>query len=65
MEYPKDLPTVSAVLIFCNEPRSPLLRCAHSVVNRTPPEYLQEVILVDDASTNGETFCLPMMNFTQ
>ena len=48
--YPKDLPTASVVIIFHNEAWSPLLRTAHSVVNRSPPEYLHEVILLDDFS---------------
>ncbi|XP_013399939.1 polypeptide N-acetylgalactosaminyltransferase 13-like isoform X2 [Lingula anatina] len=50
VEYPKDLPTASVVIIFHNEAWTPLLRTAHSVVNRSPPQYLHEVILLDDAS---------------
>ncbi|XP_055884839.1 probable N-acetylgalactosaminyltransferase 9 isoform X3 [Biomphalaria glabrata] len=48
--YPSDLPKASVVIIFHNEAWSPLLRTAHSVVNRSPPQYLQEVILLDDFS---------------
>lgn len=48
--YPKNLPKASVVIIFHNEAWSPLLRTAHSVVNRSPPEYLHEVILLDDFS---------------
>jgi hypothetical protein len=44
------LPTASVIVIFHNEAWSPLLRTAHSVVNRSPPEYLYEVILLDDFS---------------
>ncbi|XP_041367869.1 probable N-acetylgalactosaminyltransferase 9 [Gigantopelta aegis] len=50
VSYPKDLPSASVVIIFHNEAWSPLLRTAHSVVNRSPPEYLHEVILLDDFS---------------
>ncbi|XP_035829500.1 polypeptide N-acetylgalactosaminyltransferase 13-like, partial [Aplysia californica] len=48
--YPRVLPTASVVIIFHNEAWSPLLRTAHSVVNRSPPDYLHEVILLDDFS---------------
>ncbi|XP_033761442.1 probable N-acetylgalactosaminyltransferase 9 isoform X2 [Pecten maximus] len=54
LEYPKDLPSASVVIIFHNEAWSPLLRTAHSVVNRSPPEYLHEVILLDDFSDRPE-----------
>lgn len=50
LQYPNILPKASVVIIFHNEAWSPLLRTAHSVVNRSPPEYLQEVILLDDFS---------------
>ena len=54
MKYPKDLPTVSVVLIFFNEMLSFILRAAMSAVNRTPPQYLREVILLDDCSDHGK-----------
>ncbi|XP_059168210.1 probable N-acetylgalactosaminyltransferase 9 isoform X1 [Physella acuta] len=50
IEYPKKLPKASVVIIFHNEAWSPLLRTAHSVVNRSPPDYLHEVVLLDDFS---------------
>lgn len=53
IQYPKVLPKASVVIIFHNEAWSPLLRTAHSVVNRSPPEYLHEVILLDDFSDRG------------
>eukprot|EP00923_Selenidium_pygospionis_P041358 GHVN01071670.1.p1 GENE.GHVN01071670.1~~GHVN01071670.1.p1 ORF type:complete len:602 (+),score=76.04 GHVN01071670.1:530-2335(+) len=46
-----DLPTASVVIVFYNEPMSTLLRSVHSVLDRTPPQLLDEIILVDDGST--------------
>ncbi|XP_052683470.1 probable N-acetylgalactosaminyltransferase 9 isoform X2 [Crassostrea angulata] len=54
VKYPKELPTASVIIIFHNEAWSPLLRTAHSVVNRSPPQYLHEVILLDDFSDRPE-----------
>lgn len=53
VKYDKDLPKASVVIIFTDEAWSPLLRTVHSVVNRSPPEHLLEVVLVDDFSQRG------------
>ncbi|KFB49955.1 AGAP012414-PA-like protein [Anopheles sinensis] len=50
-QYLSELPTVSVVVPFYNEHWSTLLRTAASVLLRSPPELIAEVILVDDCST--------------
>lgn len=37
------------------------MRTVHSVVNRSPPELLEEVILLDDNSQRGELFLLLLL----
>ncbi|KHJ92208.1 hypothetical protein OESDEN_07910 [Oesophagostomum dentatum] len=50
----QNLPKASVIIIFTDEAWTPLMRTVHSVVNRSPPELLQEVILLDDNSQRGE-----------
>lgn len=46
--------TTSVIIIFFNEPYSVLVRTVHSVLNTSPKNLLQEVILVDDGSSNSD-----------
>ncbi len=50
VRYNISLPSCSVIFPFFNEPISTILRSVHSVLNRTPPRLLKEIILVDDGS---------------
>lgn len=56
IRYPDDLLVASVVIIFTDEAWSPLMRTVHSVINRTPLDLLQEIVLVDDFSQRGMIF---------
>ena len=49
-DYPKELPKASVILVFHNEGWSTLFRTVNSVINRSPPQFFEEVVLVDDKS---------------
>lgn len=49
-DYPADMPKASVILVFHNEGWSTLFRTVNSILNRSPPEFLEEVLLVDDKS---------------
>ncbi|XP_076018106.1 polypeptide N-acetylgalactosaminyltransferase 5 [Genypterus blacodes] len=50
-EVHNDLPSTSVIFCFVDEVWSTLLRSVHSVLNRSPPHLLEEILLVDDCST--------------
>jgi polypeptide N-acetylgalactosaminyltransferase len=52
--YPEDLPSASVIIVFHNEGLSVLMRTVHSVINRTPPQFLHEIVLVDDYSDKND-----------
>eukprot|EP00040_Diaphanoeca_grandis_P027323 m.155196 g.155196 ORF g.155196 m.155196 type:complete len:732 (-) comp30930_c0_seq2:148-2343(-) len=55
-QYPplSEMPKVSVIIIFYNEPLSTLLRNVIGVLNRSPPELLGEIVMVNDHSQMRE-----------
>ncbi|NXX11751.1 GALT5 acetylgalactosaminyltransferase, partial [Podargus strigoides] len=55
-----DLPTTTIIMCFVDEVWSTLLRSVHSVLSRSPPHLIEELILVDDFSTKGRPLHSPL-----
>ncbi|XP_062333959.1 N-acetylgalactosaminyltransferase 7 isoform X2 [Osmerus eperlanus] len=51
--YDENLLTSSVIIVFHNEGWSTLMRTVHSVIKRTPPRYLAEIVLIDDYSNKA------------
>lgn len=49
----KNLPKCSIVIPFHNEEWSLLMRTIHSILNRSPHDLIEEILLADDASDRG------------
>lgn len=56
VKYLADLPSTSVIVIFKDELKSVLLRTIHAILNRTPPELLHEIIMVNDKSSFPELY---------
>ena len=51
--YSSNLPKVSVIMAFYNEPFSMVMRTIYSILRLSPPELIEEILLIDDCSDNG------------
>ena len=57
------LPNTSVIFCFCNEPSSSLYHSIHSVIERSPPELLHEIILGMSLFVSSSSSFLPGHSF--
>ena len=55
--YPAALPNVTVILVFYNEGFSTLFRTIHSILNRTPMEYLEEILVDIKTKSFSDYIC--------
>ncbi|CAJ0941573.1 unnamed protein product, partial [Mesorhabditis belari] len=54
--FASDLPKASIIVCFYNESPSVLIRMVNSLLDRTPIELIQEILLIDDGSEWAEAY---------
>ncbi|CAJ0578649.1 unnamed protein product, partial [Mesorhabditis spiculigera] len=55
-DFKPNLPKASIIVCFFNESPSVLIRMVNSLLDRTPIENIQEILLIDDASELDEAY---------
>ncbi|KAJ6649656.1 Polypeptide N-acetylgalactosaminyltransferase 5, partial [Pseudolycoriella hygida] len=64
LDYPEKLPNASVIIIFHDEAWTTILRTVWSVIERSPRELINEIVLVDDQSS-VETLKRPLDDYVE